>query len=278
MGVCCILPTGMYDQNILGFADTTLLSSRIELFGVPMDAMTMAQTIGEIDERLSAGIFTQHVVVNVAKVVQIQHDKELAAAVAACDIINIDGAGVVFGGRFLGKKIPERVAGIDLFENLLAYAEQAGRSVYLLGAMPDVIENTVRVIRRDYPKLRIAGHHHGYFWKEEAQVVEQIRQSGAEMLFVGIASPLKEQFINRWRSQLGVLFAMGVGGSFDVVSGKILRAPLWMQRMGLEWLFRVLQEPRRLWRRYLITNTAFLKMLVREKWKGAADTAHVSGQ
>jgi N-acetylglucosaminyldiphosphoundecaprenol N-acetyl-beta-D-mannosaminyltransferase len=244
------------------------LPPRIELFGVPMDAIGMDQTIAEIDRRISAGEFTQHVVVNVAKLVQMQNDKRLAAAVTSCDLINIDGAGVVFGGRILGRPIPERVAGIDLFQRLLAYAEDAGRPVYLLGAAPAVIERTVAAIRTAHPRLRIAGHHHGYFWEEEARVVQAIRASGAELLFVGIGSPLKEQFIARWREALGVRFAMGVGGSFDVIAGKVRRAPRWMQRMGLEWLFRVLQEPRRMWKRYLVTNSIFLKMVLAEKLRG----------
>jgi N-acetylglucosaminyldiphosphoundecaprenol N-acetyl-beta-D-mannosaminyltransferase len=232
-----------------------------------MDALTMEATVREIDRRISAGRFTQHVVVNVAKVVQMQDDPDLAEAVKACDIINIDGAGIVFGGRFLGISIPQRVAGIDLFHELLAYGESSGRSVYLLGATQEVIERAVTNLRALYPRLTIAGFHHGYFWKEEAAMVTKIRESGAEMLFVGIGSPLKERFIDRWRSDLGVRFAMGVGGTFDVVSGKVRRAPLWMQRAGLEWFFRVLQEPRRMWRRYLVTNTRFFQMLLREKWR-----------
>ena len=246
------------------------LNQRIELFGAPMDALTMEDTVRQIDRRISDGQFTQHVVVNVAKVVQMRDDPELAAAVRGCDIINIDGAGIVFGGRFLGLKIPHRVAGIDLFLELLAYAEGEGRSVYLLGATEAVIEKTVSRLRTDYPGLKIAGYHHGYFWNEEAATVARIRESGADMLFVGIGSPLKERFIDRWRDELGVKFAMGVGGSFDVVSGKVHRAPQWMQRAGLEWFYRVIQEPRRMWRRYLVTNTRFLGMLALEKWRSVS--------
>jgi N-acetylglucosaminyldiphosphoundecaprenol N-acetyl-beta-D-mannosaminyltransferase len=249
------------------FPGEEVLKDRVELFGVAMDALTMDQTVEEIDRRITAGRFTQHVVVNVAKLVQMQDDPELAAAVRACDIINIDGAGIVLGGRFLGLPIPERVAGIDLFEKLLAHGERAGRSVFLLGATPEVIERAVASIRSRYPHLRLAGFHHGYFWDDEASMVRQIRDSGAEMLFVGIGSPLKERFIDRWRDQFGVVFAMGVGGTFDVVAGKVRRAPKWMQRLGLEWLFRVIQEPRRMWRRYLVTNSRFAFMLLQEKWR-----------
>jgi len=241
------------------------LNARVEFFGVAMDALTIEETVREIDVRISTGQFTQHVVVNVAKLVQMQNDLELAAAVRACDIVNIDGAGVVFGARFLGLHVPQRVAGIDLFYRLLAYGEQTGRSAYFLGAIPDVIEEAVAKIRSRFPNLSIAGYHHGYFWDDEDAMVREIERSGADMLFVGIGSPLKERFIDRWRSDLGVLFAMGVGGTFDVVSGRVKRAPVWMQKVGMEWLFRLAQEPRRMWRRYLTTNARFAGMLLLER-------------
>lgn len=224
----------------------------------------MDETVREIDRRLSCERFTQHVVVNVAKIVHMRSDPELSAAVAGCDIINIDGAGIVFGGRMLGYTIPERVAGIDLFHRLLAYSESVGKSVYFLGARPDVLEVAVANIRAKYPQLNIAGFHHGYFWDDEAAIVDSIRGSEADLMFVGISSPLKEQFINRWNDKLGVKFAMGVGGTFDVVAGKIRRAPHWMQTLGLEWLYRVIQEPRRMFMRYLTTNSVFAWMLITE--------------
>lgn len=232
------------------------------MFGAEMDPITMQETVQEIDGRLRRGEFTQHVVVNVAKVVAMQADPELAAAVNSCDIINVDGAGIVIAGRCLGFDIPERVAGIDLFESLVRYAAEQGRTVFFLGATQAVIEETVEVVRRRHPEIQIAGYHHGYFWDDESEVVQEIKASGTDLLFVGISSPMKERFIDRWKSDLEVGFAMGVGGSFDVLSGKVKRAPKWMQRAGLEWFFRVLEEPRRMWKRYLVTNTKFLAMLV----------------
>jgi len=235
----------------------------IRLFGVSMHAWTMTETVEVIRERLEHGLFTQHVVVNVAKLVNMQSDVVLAESVSSCDIINIDGAGVVAGGRLLGKSIPERVAGVDLFYQLLAMAEKKQRSVYLLGAKEPVIEETVRRVKRDYPRLKIAGYHHGYFWDREETVVRDIASSGAEMLFVAISSPKKENFINRWKTDLRVGFVMGVGGTFDVVTGKVKRAPPWMQNCCLEWLYRVIQEPGRMWKRYLTTNSKFLWMMMR---------------
>lgn len=241
---------------------------RISFMGILLDPWTMEETVAQIDRRLDAKQFTQHAVVNVAKVVNIQRDASLRDAVLSCDIVNVDGMGVVLGGRFLRLHIPERVAGIDLFFNLLALASNRNESVFLLGAEPVVIKQAILNLRKRYPCLKIAGWQHGYFWDNEQAVVDAIRESGAALLFVGITSPKKEQFINRHRENLGVKFVMGVGGTFDIVAGKTARAPTWMQRVGLEWFFRILQEPRRMWRRYLITNTKYACMLVVAKLGG----------
>jgi len=237
--------------------------SIIRLFGVSMHAWMMEETVRIIKNRLDDGLFTQQVVVSIGKLVNMQSDSVLAESVLACDIINIDGAGVVASGRLLGIPIPERVTGTDLFLQLLAMAEHCHHSVYLLGATDQVIEKAVRRIRRDHPGLEIAGYHHGYFWDDEEAIVRDIAASGAEMLFVGISSPKKENFINKWNKTFGAKYIMGVGGTFDVVAGKVKRAPPWMQNCCMEWLYRVIQEPRRMWRRYLITNSKFLWMMIR---------------
>jgi N-acetylglucosaminyldiphosphoundecaprenol N-acetyl-beta-D-mannosaminyltransferase len=237
------------------------------MFNCPMDSLTMDETIGNISLRLQRREFTQHVVVNVAKLVNMQNDAALSASVRACDIINIDGMGVVWGARLLGHRVPERVAGVDLFDRLLDMAAESKLPVYLLGGTTDVIELTVDTVAHRYPSLRIAGFHHGYFWDDERRVVDEIRESGARLLFVAITSPKKEIFIDKWKNELKVDFVMGVGGTFDVVAGKVRRAPVWMQRCGLEWLFRVMQEPRRMWRRYWTTNIAFFRMLLKSRFK-----------
>lgn len=240
------------------------LPAPISFLGASMHPWTMDQTVREIDRRLDAGVFTQHVVVNTAKVINMRADSGLRDAVHGCDIINIDGMGVVWGARMLGFDVPERVAGIDLFFRLLDLAAERGDSVFFLGARGPVVEEAVRRIRQSLPALKIAGWHHGYFWDDEESVVKKIADSGADMLFVAITSPKKEQFIHRWRDRLGVKFAMGVGGTFDIVARKTKRAPIWMQNAGLEWLFRVVQEPGRMWKRYLVTNTRFAWLLLRE--------------
>jgi len=241
-----------------------MVAPRITFCDVPLDPWTMEQTVAEIGLRLHTKTFTQHVVINVSKFIHMLDDDTLCEAVCTCDIINADGMGIVWGARFLGIDIPERVSGIDLFFNLLTFASHRGHSVFFLGAKEDVLERTISVLRARCPTLRIAGWHHGYFWDDEQSIVEKIRRSNATLLFVGITSPKKEQFISRHRDKLGVKFAMGVGGSFDIVAGEIKRAPLWMQKAGLEWFYRTVQEPRRMWKRYLTTNSKFLYILLKE--------------
>jgi len=239
----------------------------INFLGLQMHTGSMNETVDSINQRISAHQFTQHVVINVAKTVNIRKNDTLKASIEACDIINIDGMGVVLGARLLGHKISERVAGVDLFGELLSLSAREGYPVFFLGSEDDVVTKTANKCKDKYPKLIIAGYHHGYFWDNEEAVVENIRNSGARLLFVAITSPKKENFINKWKGKLGVDFVMGVGGTFDVISGKVKRAPLWMQKYALEWLYRVIQEPRRMWKRYLITNSIFVWLLLKEKTK-----------
>ena len=239
----------------------------IDFLGFRMHAATMHNTVQTIVDRIERSVFTQHVVVNVAKLVNMQIDRSLRESVTSCDIINIDGMGVVWGARLCKHQVPERVAGIDLFLALVKEAERCTLPVFLLGARQEVVAETAKKLLELHPGLILAGYHHGYFGDNEEEVVDKIRASKAAMLFVAITSPKKENFINKWKDQLGVRFVMGVGGSFDVVAGKVKRAPLFMQKAGLEWFYRIWQEPRRMWKRYCITNSKYAVMLLREMVK-----------
>lgn len=238
---------------------------RIEFLGCPMDVATMDDTVEIIGEKIEQKQFTQHVVVNVAKIINMRKDPGLDVSVRKCEIINIDGMGVVLGARFLGYDIPQRVAGVDLFHRLLQMSAEKKFPVFLLGAKDEIVEKVSEKVKKIYPGLIVAGYHHGYFWDDEESIVSEIHESGARLLFVAITSPKKENFINKWQDKLGVDFVMGVGGTFDVVAGKVNRAPLWMQNYGFEWLYRVIQEPGRMWKRYLKTNSEFAWLLIKAK-------------
>lgn len=241
--------------------------------GASMDALTMEETVCAIDRRIASHTFTQYGDINVATLVRMQSDDAIRRAVQASDILNADGMGVVWGARLAGLGVLERVAGVDLFDRLLAMAAQRHYPVYLLGARQKVVVAVAARSVKRHAGLEVAGFHDGYFWDDEAAMVQEIRASGAKLLFVGISSPKKEQFISRWRINLGVDFVMGVGGAFDVVAGAVRRAPVWLQRCGFEWLYRTYQEPRRMWRRYTVTNTKYAWLLLREIIRKRLDIA-----
>ncbi|MBT3536356.1 MAG: WecB/TagA/CpsF family glycosyltransferase [Rhodospirillaceae bacterium] len=238
---------------------------RITLLGAPLDLLSMSETVARAEAAMQSGQRLQQVVINVAKLVHMRSDADLRRDVMESDIINIDGMGVLWAVRLLGYKAPERVAGIDLMMALIASCARRDFKPYFLGARPDVLEAAMSRLRAEHPGLTIAGYRNGYFGVEdEAEVVADIHASGAHCLFVAISSPLKERFLHQYRDQLGVPYLMGVGGSLDVVSGRVSRAPLWMRQLGFEWLYRLCQEPRRMWRRYLVTNTIFFFLLLGE--------------
>lgn len=230
--------------------------------GSPVDVLSMAETLEVIRRAIAEKHLLQHVVVNVAKLMQMRHDPELRKSVTESDLISIDGMGVVYGCRLLGVAVPERVAGIELMERVLAASEREGWRPFLLGARGEVLDEAVRRIRERHPALEIAGAHHGYFAQDDDErIARLIADARADCLFIAISSPRKENFMNKWRDMMNVPFVMGVGGSIDVIAGRVNRAPEWMQRIGLEWVYRIWQEPRRMWRRYLVTNTSYACVL-----------------
>jgi N-acetylglucosaminyldiphosphoundecaprenol N-acetyl-beta-D-mannosaminyltransferase len=235
------------------------------LFGVPVHAVTMAQALEVCHSAVQEQRPMTIGVVNAAKVVNMQRQPLLREAVLAADLTVADGMSVVWASRLLRQPLPERITGIDLFQELLALADRERYSVYLLGAEQAVLEEVARRIHREYPNVRIAGARNGYFSDAQSrQVAEHIRESRPDMLFVAMTPPKKEIFLATWGRLMKVPVCHGVGGSFDVMAGKVKRAPEFWQRTGLEWLYRTLQEPRRLWKRYLVTNSIFIWMVARE--------------
>jgi N-acetylglucosaminyldiphosphoundecaprenol N-acetyl-beta-D-mannosaminyltransferase len=235
----------------------------IDFLGLKIHPWSRRETIDLIESNIIERKHNfQHIVVNAAKIVYAQKNELLRNSINNSDIVNIDGMAVVWALRLLGYNVPERVSGIDLFQNLLDLASGKGYKVFFLGAKPDVIQRMVNNLIKRYNNLHIVGFHHGYFSeKEEKEIVLKIVKSHPDMLFLGITSPKKEIFLNRYTNKMNVPFSMGVGGSFDILSGITKRAPFWMQNIGLEWLYRIYQEPRRMWKRYLVTNTIFIYLV-----------------
>ena len=241
------------------------MTARIVMMGCQIDNLSMDETVQKVETFVRAGTPQQHVVVNVDKLVKASRDPELRRIINDCALVNVDGMPVVWAARLLGKPLKERVTGIDLFEALMQRAAIAGWRVFLLGATEDVVAAVKRAYEAKYRGLIIAGYRNG-FWsvEEEIGVVEQISAARADLLFVAISSPKKEQFLGRYQQRMKVPFAMGVGGTFDIAVGKTKRAPVWMQKSGLEWFYRFLQEPRRMFRRYFIDDLAFVWLFLKE--------------
>jgi N-acetylglucosaminyldiphosphoundecaprenol N-acetyl-beta-D-mannosaminyltransferase len=240
-------------------------SARISLMGCKIDNLSMAQTLEMIAGFVRSGRAHQHVAVNVDKLVKASRDPALRRIINGCDLVSADGMPVVWASRLLGRPLTERVAGIDLFEALMVRAADEGWRVFLLGAREEIVRRVAEMYSSHYPRLIIAGVRNGYWQDEEgAAVARQIRASRADLLFVAISSPRKEQFLGMYQAEMGVPFAMGVGGSFDVAAGSIKRAPHWMRRAGLEWFYRFLQEPRRMARRYFIDDLVFIWLFIKE--------------
>jgi N-acetylglucosaminyldiphosphoundecaprenol N-acetyl-beta-D-mannosaminyltransferase len=237
---------------------------RVEVLGCPVDALDMDQTVARCAELIESGGFHQHVAINAAKLVAMRNDPRLREIVAGCDVINADGQSVVWASKLLGVPLPERVAGIDLMDRLLAESERRGYGVFILGARDEVLREAVRRIRAKYPRIDLAGARDGYFSDAQIPAVcAEIRASRAQILLVAMSSPRKELFLGEQGPTLDVPFVMGVGGSIDVMAGVTKRAPGAWQRLGMEWLYRLVQEPRRMFRRYAVTNARFLLLLSR---------------
>jgi N-acetylglucosaminyldiphosphoundecaprenol N-acetyl-beta-D-mannosaminyltransferase len=241
-------------------------TERAYLLGLSFDAVTMETAVARCLEFCRAPRTPGTVVTaNASHLCMMRHDPELALACRAAQLTLADGMSVVWALRASGQPVPERVAGVDLMARLLAAAGEHRLRIYFLGATREVVAALVEMSRDRYPGIEIAGFRDGYFGLDDHPgIVEEIRASRAHILFVGMPSPFKETWCERHRQRLEVPVIMGVGGSFDVLAGFIRRAPRWAQAAGLEWLWRLLMEPRKLWKRYFTTNSEFIWLASRE--------------
>lgn len=242
---------------------------RAEVVGCDIDRLDMDQTVRRCAEIIGSGGPAQHVAVNVAKVVALRENQRLREIVERCELVSVDGQPLVWASRLLRDPLPERVTGIDLMFRLLELAQERGYRVYVLGAREEVLATAIERLGELYPSLIVAGSHHGYFADEESmEICSLVREAAPHILLVAMTSPRKEYWLADHAADLGVPFSMGVGGSIDIVAGVTKRAPAWMQRLGLEWFYRLVQEPRRLGPRYLRTNLRFAGLLARELVSG----------
>jgi len=246
-------------------------SRRIEFLGCPVDCLTSVQLLDELTNDVREKSPPQVIqFMNANKVAMVRKDPAMGDLLRRADYVLADGQPMLPLAALLGLRIPERIDGIGLMRKLLELADREGFSVYFLGAKQEIVETCVEQVARDFPGVKVAGFRNGYFKKDDVpEIAAAVNQAAPDFLFLGMGSPTKERLADEWKEQFGARVIQGVGGSFDVMAGLVKRAPLWMQRCGIEWLYRVIQEPRRMFWRYTVTNTAclwvFAKAFVR-RW------------
>jgi len=237
-----------------------------KIMGALVDPVTLEEAVGKVEQFIASRKPHHVVTLNAEILYRAQRDPELMKVILGADLVTPDGAGIVWASKRLGSPVPQRVTGIDL---MLALAERAGEKswrLFLYGAAPGVAEEAAQKLKTMHPGIRIAGTSHGYLSSEEQkQLIEKIREVEPHILFVALGAPKQEFWINRNLEQLGVPVCMGVGGSFDVIAGKIKRAPIFMQRAGLEWLYRLVREPKRFKR--MLALPAFAAAVLFESMK-----------
>ncbi len=245
---------------------------RVHMFGVPVDACDLEGCVDWINLQVRQNTTRHIVLVNAAKLVKAQWDEELAAIIRKADLVGADGVPVVWVSKIFGNPLPGRLNGTDLMYRIFELSVQKGYRLYLLGARTQVIQKAVEHLKQMYPGIQIAGYRCGYFQDEEEidSAIRTIAESKTDVLLVGMSSPMKEKFVRQYIDRFHVKIIHGVGGSFDILGGLTRRAPVWMQNYGLEWFYRLCQEPKRLWKRYLVLNSVFIGMTLKEGFKRVA--------
>ena len=222
----------------------------VKILDVPVHPLTMGEAVSVLEESITSGEQAFVVTANAEIIMMCQEDAGYKKIVSQdAQLVLPDGAGAVWAGRHLGYKVPERVAGFDLYCQLLDKAAQKGYKAFFFGGSPGIAEAAKEKSEELYPGVQVVGCRNGYFKEEESQaIIDEINASGADMLFVALGAPKQEKWLVRYREQLKPKILMGIGGSFDVFAGKMERAPKWMQDASLEWLFRLYKQPSRFMR------------------------------
>jgi N-acetylglucosaminyldiphosphoundecaprenol N-acetyl-beta-D-mannosaminyltransferase len=231
--------------------------TRTDVLGVPVDIVTMESATNAVGKMMLAGRNHLIVAVNPEKVIRAQQDPDLFRALKNADLVIPDGIGVVMAARLLGKGRMERVPGSDLMPEICKLAAEQRRSIFLFGAKPEIVSRASRILASRYTGLNIAGLQHGYVPEDKMEgLINRINTSGASILFVGLGSPRQELWLARYGKKLRVRICQGVGGSFDAICGYPKRAPKFMQKMHLEWLYRLLSQPQRMHRQLALPKFA----------------------
>ncbi len=244
---------------------------KIDICGVSVHNCDMRQAVDFVESLIRSKQCHYVVTPNIDHIVKLQTDTEFKSAYDAASLVLPDGMPLIWAGQFLGTPFKSKVSGSDLFEEMSGVAAKKGLSVYLLGAAPGVADRAAQTLKARFPGLRVAGIYSPPLGferdgEEIRRINERIRTAAPDILFLGLGTPKQEKWMYRHKDSLGPLVGILVGASFDFTAGVVRRAPRWMQQTGLEWLWRLGLEPRRLWKRYLVEDPAFFWLLLRQKF------------
>lgn len=254
-------------------------SDRVSLLDIPFDPLTFSETLDRLIDFARGDRPSFVITANVDHVVRYHRCPEVRPLYHEADMVVADGTPLIWASRFLNTPLPERVAGSDLFPALCARAAKENLSVFFLGGAPGAAQRAAEILQAKHPALRVRGTYCPAmgFEHDDAdnkRIVELVRAASADILFVGLGSPKQEQWISRHRSASGARLSLGIGISFSFVAGDVRRAPRWMQRIGLEWLHRLVQEPGRLWKRYILDDSMFFRLVLRAWWHGRKNVSN----
>jgi len=240
----------------------------VTLYGIPFCKLGFRDTVDVLVQAVEAKAPTQVITANPIMVMTALENPEYMAMLQRAELIVPDGTGVVWAAGYVGKPVAEKVAGIELMHELIRIGETRGWRVYLLGTDPETIRTAAAKLQERYPKVVLAGYRDGYFRSDQDQaVIEEIRRAAPDLLFVGRGADTQEPWIDRYKAELGVPLIMGVGGSLDILAGRLKRAPQWMIRLRLEWFYRLVKEPTRYKRMLVLPKFAIKVMKEKDKLK-----------
>lgn len=243
--------------------------SSVTILGMRVDCVAPDMALEIVDRFVQERTPRQVVTADASMVVIARQDPELRAIVEKSGLVTPDGAGILWASRLLRTPIPYKVSGVELAERLCERSPAKGYRIFFLGAAPGVAEEAAAKMRQRYPGMHIVGVRDGYFQSaQESEIAAQIKSAAPDILLVALGIPKQEKWIDRHKAALGTPVSIGVGGSFDVFSGRVKRAPLWMQNCGLEWLYRVLKNPRKITK--VMTLPQFALLALRNRFWGAA--------
>ena len=247
-------------------------SEKVAIFGIKIDNISMDETIEKVEEFIAKDKGRLFCTPNVDGVIIAKKDREFNKIINSAGLVTCDSIYIYWASKFLGTPLKDRVAGSDFLPKFSKVAAEKGYSLFFLGGEEGITEIAAQKLRKSYPKLNIVGiltpdHKSLKNDKENIKIVKEINKTKPDILFVGFGTPKQEKWLNKNLHALNTKVAVCVGGTFNVISGQRKRAPIWVQRIGLEWFWRMMQEPRRLWRRYLINDSKFIWIVLKEKVK-----------